>query len=252
MREPQRCITPLALCIAVLTAALSGCAVPRTWQYPPDPPGKLLDLKAAKSVPLTVAVKPFRDLRGEKSQEESWRVAIPFYPYAVDLYDRPETAKASEGVPLIKMNPSQDFARAIADEIRNAGMFSSVSLVDGNGAGKADLVLSGTIRSTGWKRTRTTYMLGPVGVIFWILGAPMGENANTVELDVQLAPGGDPGRSAWRFSMQFKDEHLVGIYYGREESVENYSTAIQETLRPALADLMKIVAERPEVFQTTK
>jgi hypothetical protein len=52
--------------------------------------------------------------------------------------------------------------------------------------------------------------------------------------------------------MQFKDEHLVGIYYGREESVENYSTAIQETLKPALADLMKIVAERPDILQTTK
>ena len=52
--------------------------------------------------------------------------------------------------------------------------------------------------------------------------------------------------------MQFKDEHLVGVYYGREESVENYSAAIQETLKPALANLMKIVAERPEVFQTTK
>ena len=252
MREPQRFVTPIALCVAVLAAALSGCTIPRTWQYPPNPPGKLLDLKAAKSLPLTVAVQPFRDLRGEKAQEESWRVAIPFYPYAVDSFDRPETVKAVEGVPLIKMNPSQDFARAIADEIRNAGMFSSVSLVDSSGAGKADLVLSGTIRSTGWKRTRTTYMLGPVGVILWLLGAPMGENVNTVELDVQLAPAGAPARSAWQYSMQFKDEHLVGIYYGREESIENYSTAIQETLKPALADLMKIVAERPDILQTTK
>jgi len=80
----------------------------------------------------------------------------------------------------------------------------------------------------------------------------MGENVNTVELDVQLAPAGAPARSAWQYSMQFKDEHLVGIYYGREESIENYSTAIQETLKPALADLMKIVAERPDILQTTK
>jgi len=249
MRQPQRFVAPIALCMMVLTTALSGCAVPRTWQYPPDPPGKLLDLKAAKSVSRTLAVKPFRDLRGENSQEQTWRIAIPFYPYAVDAFDRPETIKAVEGVPLIKMNPSQDFARAIADEFRNAGVFSSVSLVDGNGSASADLVLSGTIRSTDWRRTRTTYMLGPVGVILWILGAPMGENSNTVELDVQVAPASDPGRPSWQYSMQFKDEHVVGIYYGREDSIENYSTAVQETLRPALADLLKLVAEHPEVLQ---
>jgi hypothetical protein len=210
-------------------------------------------MKATKSVPRTVAVKPFRDLRGEKSQEESWRVAIPFYPYAMDSYDRPETAKAVEDVPLIKMNPSRDFARAVADELQNAGVFSSVSFVDGNGSGGgADLVLNGTIRSAGWRRTRTTYMLGPVGTIFWILGAPMGENVNTVEMDVQLAPAGDPTWPVWQYSMQFKDEHLVGVYYGREKSVENYSTAIQETLKPVLADLVKIAAERPELFQKAR
>ena len=242
----SRRFVSLILLFSVLGA---GCAIPRTWEYPPVPPGTLLTVKAAKSVPTKVAVRPFRDLRGNNVQDESWRVAIPFYPYAVDSFDRPETVKAVEGVPLIKMNPSQDFARATADELRNAGVFSAVSL--GEGAG-ADLVLDGTIRATGWKRARTTYMLGPVGVIFWILGLPMGENTNTVEMDLQLAPASAPAKPVWQFTMQFKDEHLVGIYYGREESVENYAIAVQDALKPALANLVKIAAERPEILQPAK
>lgn len=252
MREPQRFVTSIALCIAVLTAALSGCAVPRTWQYPPDPPGKLLDLKAAQPVSAKVVVRPLRDLRGEVAQRQGWRVAIPFYPYAVDSYDRPETALATEGVPLIRMNPSVDFARAAADEIRNTGAFSSVSFAEGGGTDGADFVLSGSLRSTGWRRSFTTYMLGPVGTIFWILGAPIGNATNTVAMDLQLARASDPQRALWHFTMQFKDEHLIGVYYGMEESVENYSTAIQETLKPALADLVQMIAERPEVLQNAR
>jgi len=240
--------------LLVLIAGLitTGCAIPRTWQYPPVPPGTLLDVKAAKPAPAKVAVRPFRDARGQQAQEESWRVVIPFYPYATDVYDRPETAKATEGVPLVKVDPSKDFARAVADEIRNAGVFSSVSFVDGTGSDGADLVLDGTIRATGWKRTRTTYLLGPVGTIFWILGLPMGENTNTVDMDIQLAPASDPSKPAWMFTMQFTDEHLVGIYYGREESVENYATAVQETLKPALTDLIKLATERPDILQGAK
>ena len=245
----SRRFVSLILLFSVLGA---GCAIPRTWEYPPVPPGTLLTVKAAKAVSTKVAVRPFRDLRGSDAQEESWKVAIPFYPYALDSFDRPETIKAVEGVPLIKLNPSQDFARATADELRNAGVFSAVSLVEGAGSPGADLVLDGTIRATGWKRARTTYMLGPVGVIFWLLGAPMGENTNTVEMDIQLAPASDPAKPVWQFTMQFKDEHLVGIYYGREESVENYATAVQETLKPALVNLVKIAAERPEILQPAK
>ncbi|HEY6011037.1 MAG TPA: hypothetical protein VIX18_06155 [Nitrospirota bacterium] len=241
-----------ALCTAVLSIFVTGCTLSRTWQYPPDPPGTLLNVKAAKALPSKVVVRPFRDLRGEKVEQESWKVAIPFYPYAADAYDRPETAKATEGGPAIKMNPSQDFARAVADELRNAGLFSSVTYAEGSGSDGADFVLNGTIRSTYGRRALTTYMLGPFGTILWILGAPMGNASSVVEMDVQLTPANSSARSVWQYTMQFKAERLIGIYYGRQESLENYATAVQETLRPVIADLVKVAAERPGSFQQAK
>lgn len=252
MKGPRFLFLHAALCAVVLSVFATGCTLSRAWQYPPDPPGTLLDVKAPKAVSSKVVVRPFRDLRGTKAEQESWKVLIPFYPYATDAYDRPETATASEGGPAIKMNPSQDFARAVADELRNAGLFSSVTFAEGAGADGADLVLNGTIRSTSGRRTLTTYMLGPVGAIFWVLGAPMGNAASDVEMDIQLAPASNPTRTAWEFTMQFKAERLIGIYYGRQESLENYAVAVQETLRPVLLDLAKIAAERPEILQPAK
>jgi hypothetical protein len=233
---------------SVMALGLAACTVTRNWQYPPDPPGSLLNVKGSKTLPVTVAVLPLRDLRGATVERESWRLALPLVPYAVNSFDRPETVQDPEGVLLIHMNPSRDFAMAIANELRHAGIFSTVAFTESLTT-KPDLVLSGTIRSTNWRRSYTTYGLGPMGPLVWILGAPMGKATNTVAMDLQLAPQNEPSRAMWQFTMEFQDSHLFGIYYGMEESVENYANAVQETLKPAISNLVKIATERPELFR---
>ncbi|TLY46212.1 MAG: hypothetical protein E6K59_01565 [Nitrospirae bacterium] len=244
----QRFRVVLALFASVMAVGLAACTVTRNWQYPPDPPGTLLNVKGAKTLPVTVAVLPLRDLRGANVERGSWRMAFPLVPYAVNSFDRPETVQDPEGVPLIHMNPSRDFAMAIANELRHAGIFSRVALAESLST-KPDLVLSGTIRSTNWRRSYTTYGLGPIGPLFWILGAPMGKATNTVAMDLQLTPANDPSRLVWQFTMDFEDSHLFGVYYGQERSVENYANAVQETLKPAISNLVKIATEHPELLR---
>jgi len=163
----------------------------------------------------------------------------------VNSFDRPETVQDPEGVPLIHMNPSRDFAMAIANELRHAGIFSTVAVAESLTT-RPDLVLSGAIRSTNWRRSYTTYGFGPIGPLFWLLGAPMGKATNTVAMDLQLTPANDPSRLVWQFTMEFEDNHLFGVYYGQERSVENYPSALQETLKPAISNLVKIATEHPE------
>ena len=246
--KPQRFGVFLALFASVMALGLAACAVTRNWQYPPDPPGTLLNVKGSKTLPVTVAVLPLRELRGANVERGSWRLALPLVPYAVNSFDRPETVQDPEGVPLIHMNPSRDFAMAIANELRHAGIFSTVAFSESLTT-KPDLVLSGTIRSTNWRRSYTTYGFGPIGPLFWILGAPMGKATNTVAMDLQLAPANDPSRAVWQFTMEFEDSHLFGIYYGMEQSVENYANAVQETLKPAISNLVKIATEHPELLR---
>src|SRR5438132_1825245 len=238
----------MTLSASVMALGLAACTVTRNWQYPPDPPGTLLNVKGSKTLPVTVAVFPLRDLRGANVERGSWRLALPVVPYAVNSFDRPETVQDPEGVPLIHMNPSRDFAMAIANELRHAGIFSRVAFAESLTT-KPDLVLSGTIRSTNWRRSYTTYGFGPFGPLVWILGAPMGKATNTVAMDLQLTPASDPSRLVWQFTMEYQDGHLFGIYYGMERSVENYATAVQETLRPAISNLVKLATEHPELFR---
>jgi hypothetical protein len=238
----------MMLSAGMMALGLTACAVARNWEYPPDPPGTLLNVKGAKTLPVNVVVLPLRDLRGANVERGSWRMALPLVPYAVNSFDRPETVQDPEGVRLIHMNPSRDFAMAIAKELQHAGIFSTVGFAESLTT-KPDLILSGGIRSTNWRRSYTTYGFGPVGPLFWVLGAPMGKATNTVIMDLQLTPANDPSRAVWQFTMEFQDSHLFGIYYGMEQSVENYANAVQEALKPAISNLVKIATERPELLR---
>jgi hypothetical protein len=240
--------------LVVLHLGITACAASRTWQYPPDPPGSLLELKASKALSARVAVLPLRDLRGGKVERRGWLAAIPFVPFGVSAFDRPEAVEspAGAGATLIKMDPARDFSGAIAEELKSAGVFSSVAFVEKTAPAETDLTVSGTLRATGWKRATTTYLLGPVGPILWILGAPIGNATSTVAMDLQLTPSNDPSRILWQFSMQFEDRRLIGIYYGMEESVENYSVALQEALRPAVANLIQVAEKHPAIFSPIK
>src|SRR5260370_41835538 len=91
----------LALFASAMALGLAACAVTRNRQYPPDPPGTLLNVKGSKTLPVTVAVLPPRDLRGAKVERGSWRSALPLVPYAGYSCGRPETLPRPARVPLI-------------------------------------------------------------------------------------------------------------------------------------------------------
>ena len=250
MKPLHRCLR-LTLTV-VLCSMLTACAASSTWQYPPQPPGTLLDVKAATTLPARVAVLPLRDARGTATQSYGWLAAIPLVPYGVNSSDRPETAEDPRPVHIVTMNPTKDLSRAVADEFRNAAIFSSVTFAEDSNPAGADLVLTGTLRSTEWRRSITTYGLGPIGPLLWILGAPIGNGGNSLVMDYRLTPANDPSRILWNFSMEFEDKHLIGIYLGLEKAGDDYARAVQEAIRQALADLMKVAVEKPGLFKVSR
>lgn len=236
----------------VLGSVLTACATTSTWHYPPQPPGALLDKKAAAPLPASVAVLPLVDARGTATTSYGWLAAIPLVPYGVNASDRAERAEDPLPVPIVTMDPTKDLPRAVADELRNAGVFSSVTFAENNSPAGADLVLTGTLRSTEWRRAITTYGLGPLGPLLWVLGAPIGNGGNTLAMDYRLTPANDPGRVLWSFSMEFEDKHLIGIYLGLEKAGDDYARAVQEAIRQALDHLMKLAAEKPDHFKVAR
>ncbi|MEC4672691.1 MAG: hypothetical protein VST68_00750 [Nitrospirota bacterium] len=237
---------PMKLWVLTLVVAFSvtSCLGTREWTYPPPPNSAFLGIQADQPVSGSLVVLPLVDQRGKEEQEEYWKIAIPLVPSGVTFYDRPEDVKDPEQIDEIDFNPPEDFARALSDEIREAKIFSSVAYAEKSSAPSTEYVLQGRLHSTRWERSITTYLLGPLGTIFWMVGLPMGQTDITVEMDLQLTAAADPSKVLWSFSMEFQGWDLDGIYYGLANEVNSYPTALQEALRPAITDLADKAASR--------
>jgi hypothetical protein len=151
-----------------------------------------------------------------------------------------------EKVDVLKFDPPNDLAQSIAAELNQAQIFSSVDFVKDEGQQQADLAFRGRLRSTDWNRRLYTYLLGPVGVVFWMLGLPMSETTTALELDLRLTPLNDPSKVLWNMTMEYEGKQLDSPYYGLENAVESYPEAMQESLKPAIADLVGLANEDPK------
>jgi hypothetical protein len=232
------------LLILYLTS-LTGCLGSRNWQYPPASTGSYLHEKSASSLPVKAIVLPLEDLRGHGVKEEYWKASIPLVPYGDTRYQRPESVEHPEKVDVVMFDPPNDFAQSIAAELNEADIFSSVVFAKDEGQEPGDVVFRGRLRSTDWNRRLYTYLLGPLGAIFWMVGLPMSETTTALELDLRLTPLNDPSKVLWNMTMAFEGKQLDGPYYGLANAVESYPEALQEALKPAIADLVGLANQDP-------
>ena len=235
---------PILVILAMM--AVSGCLGNRNWQYPPSESGKYLESQATSAISAKAIVLPLVDLRGKLIKEEYWKAAIPLVPYGDTVYHRPEAAENPEEVDIVRFNPSHDFAKAIAAELFQSGIYSSVKYAKNTQQEPADVAFRGRLHSTEWKRRLYTYLLGPIGTVFWILGLPMSETTTDLELDLSLTPVNNPSKVLWSMTMEFEGKQLDSPYYGLENAIESYPLALQEALKPAIADLVGLANQDPD------
>jgi hypothetical protein len=234
------------LILAILAMmAISGCLGNRDWQYPPSASSTYLSNKAAVPVSAKAIVLPLEDLRGHTVKEEYWKAAIPLVPYGDTTYERPEEIENPEEVDIVRFDPSHDFAKAIAAELSQAGIYSSVTFAQDAQQEPADIAFRGRLRSTEWSRRLYTYLLGPVGTLLWIFGLPMSETTTDLTMDLVLTPVNDPTRVIWSMTMDFEGKQLDSPYYGLQNAVQSYPEALQEALKPAIADLVALANQDP-------
>ena len=223
--------------------AVSGCLGTRDWAYPPPPDRTYLNIGIIRSggnaLPAKLVVLPLEDLRGNEIKDNYDKVAIPLVSHSVSTFDRPETIADPEEIDELFFDPPKDFAMALANEIREANIFSTVAFSNEKNPPPSDYVLHGRLYSTKWERRLTTYGLGPLGTVFWMVGLPMGETTTEVEMDLRLTSAGDPSQVLWSFAMNFQGAGIDGAYYGLEDSVQSYPVALQDALGSAIEDLAK-------------
>lgn len=226
--------------LLIVSLTITGCLGSRDWDYPPPPDNAYLEVTADQKVDGSLVVVPLDDKRGTEVREQYWASVIPFVPYASSTYDRPETVSNPSPVDEVTFSPSRDFARAMAEEVRKTGIFTSVTFVDKDQPlPPSDFVLRGRLYSTRWERNISTYLLGPAGTVLWFAGLPFGTTETDMEMFAQITRAGEPDNVLWGFAMEFEAKEIDSVYRGLEDSVTNYPRGLQEGLRLAIADLVE-------------
>lgn len=172
-------------CFFVIVGALlfsmlvSGCASQRTWVYKPN----MYD-KASVLADKTAVILPFSDQREDINKNRLGLYIIPLMPFGWANYNAPEGVQMHLNSGMwINYKPTEDFAKALAQELEEAYIFkeSYFDFKKGNG----DIIINGKIINTKYSATIISYGLSVYGPLLWLVGFPSGTVNN--ELSIELS-----------------------------------------------------------------
>lgn len=203
---------------AVLTALtiLLGCAyVPSTRvEYAAEP------IAGAERRSLRLAVERLREERPPRHWPSYtgrlFLTYVPLLPWVKIPYERlDESFLKARGRVSDREEHDEHFTRkiavAIAEDLRRSSLFEAVEYVDEEPVGEGfDLVLGGSLRSTQFDAYASSYMLGMPGVLLWLLPVPVGRNAATVEMELELRR--PDGEILWREQVEERSGQLFLFY----------------------------------------
>jgi len=234
----QRGRTARFLVVVAFALVLSGCVSNAGWQYEPSP-AQVSPTRA----PVSIGVLQYQDQRAAENSTHFWLCLIPLVPYCTADYHRLESANGFVTAGTYNFRPSEDFAKATADELRQTGLFRDVFVTDRATDPGAQLLLRGTIVSTDWNGSRYSYLVGPYTGVFYLLGLPVGSVQDTLKLKLELV---DPATSQVLWSQAIDQDYAKteGLYYNFGEDF-GYPAMFREGLKPALASLESYVASQP-------
>ena len=146
--------------------ALSGCANQKAWTYRADP-----YVKMAPLLNKSVSVPPLADLRENINHNMSMMYLIPLMPVGWQNLNTPEGVQMHMNSGLWIFKPTEDFAKAIAEELNNTSMFKEVFFT--HRPMEADLALKGKIISTKYDGYLISYGLSAYGPLLWFFCFPI-------------------------------------------------------------------------------
>jgi hypothetical protein len=188
----------LPLCILLSL----GCSYVPTTRVEYDP----IEASAASTQsPLSLAVVPFTEDRPPRYYpsygSRVFLTYIPLIPWVKIPYERLDEShmKAQKKPEPWETTPdhfSRKLPAAIARDLERSNLFREVRfLQDSSEADDFDLVLNGKLRNTEFDVYVSSYMLGMPGVLLWLLPIPVGRNAASVEIELELTDRS--GRRLW-------------------------------------------------------
>jgi hypothetical protein len=225
--------------IATLTLLLfvSACQLTPTFTTGYEIPARL----TVETSDRSLAVVPFTEGRPPRLYTTTGRMFltyVPLLPYVSSPFERLDesvkkqsdsisaggrgiTMGAAQGVapPYEEYTYPRSFPRAIADDLHASGLFREVRFVEEDAVSGFDYVLSGSVRESPLRSTATSFGLGMVGVLLWIIPVPMQKTTASVTADLTLTDVRS-ARMVWTHSLHSEVSRYATMYssamiYGR-------------------------------------
>lgn len=223
--------TRRAVAGVVAATVLSACSyVPtRSLAYTPIP----VDHAEAGA---SLLVRPLEDARGPREYHsmmgQAFLTYVPLIPYLRVPYERLDEIDVEHQ--SAKKNPlgpehhfTRLFAEAIARDLESSGLFREVIYEpDARVLPAFEYLLSGTLRSTRFDQTVSSYLLGMAGVLLWLMPIPMAGQTAHVELDLELRDRS--GEPVWSYRIDEQETRWYTLYNSGGQAVTSrYSLEIK-------------------------
>lgn len=208
---------------------MTGCMTQRVWTYKADPPVKTKPL-----VNKSVAVTPLADDRENINYNKIFFMYIPLLPYGWMDLNTPEGGQMHVTSGLWLFKPTEDIAKAIAEEINNSGIFKEAFFT--NRASEAELNLRGNLKSTYYNGKLFSYGLSIYGADLWFIGFPAGSYKNDLEISLELVEY-STGKILWAETYKRDYSKVSWIYVPGADFY--YDQLLKEIMKEVIPSLKK-------------
>ena len=215
------------LSVIVTLSLLSGCAYAptRNFAYTPAP----VSSNAPQKTHGVLVVKNLSEARGERTYPNEmghlFKTYIPFLPNVSMSYERLDesdvmTQKDKTNAVEVASDFKVSVSKAIADDLKSTGLFKDVRYIGEQPVpSDADLILGGDLKTTALDTTYTSYCLGMVGVLLWILPIPMARTTGHVEASLKMT---DPsGKEVWSDQLTGKSKRTYTMYNSAGKAISS-------------------------------
>lgn len=222
----------LVLCVLISSALLAGCASRASFVYKPSPSVAA----GMQKLPLKVAVTHFDDLRGDDNTNASFIYLIPLVPFGTISYDRPDGANGFLFHASYNFRPSEDFARAVVEELKQNNYFDEVFVTQRQNEPAVDLIISGKIKEAKYNGKLISYGLSAYGPMLWFVGLPAGTTHNAINLSLEMRRASD-NVVVWTHDIKGEWDKTVGMYYNWAADFDGYPVILSEGLHEGMKKL---------------
>lgn len=195
---------------------------------------------------LSLAVVPFSEKRGNlKNYGSVYSYLIPLAPYGTMRYERPDEARMFNTQNEFEFNMSENLLKILVDTVRKmTGLFKSVIVTPTPLESKADLILSGDLRSTLYEGKTYSYGISFLGPALWCLGLPAGSSHKKLGVKLFLRKA-DTAELIWAYDISKENTVIQGLYHNWGRNVNSFALLMEAGVREAIEDLRDKLKDIP-------